>query len=191
METFYSDTEKLFQCKIEIEGASIDDAVARLVLDFGNNFAYLFTGKIDKSGKCKIKVPALKHVLKDEGKITLEVIADSMFFEPWESKFEVKKSKTVTVKFDSDDDDEDDVPQIKPKVKVVKEEVEIQEKPKEVVPFNNFFKDFKSKKVESTSEYKKYTPSKEAVRILKESKHDIRTSFSKIFMYYLDKKVIK
>jgi hypothetical protein len=189
MESFYSDIEKLFQCKIVIEGASIDDAIARLVLDFGNNFCYLFTGKIDKTGKCKIKVPALKHVLKEEGKVTLEVIADSMFFEPWESKFEVKKSKNVTVEFDNDD--EDDIPEIKPKVKVIKEEAEILKEKIEVTPFRDFFKTFKNKKIETTSEYKKYSPSKEAIKILKESKRDVTGSFSKIFMYYLDKKVIK
>lgn len=197
MEIFYSDTEKTFQCKIVIESEesaiSMDDAVARLVLDFGNNFCFLFQGKIDKSGKCKIKIPALKHSIKDEGKAILEVIADSMFFEPWESTFQVKKSKNVTVEKLEDDE----MPKIKsrPLVSVVKEEIQSKalqtESKNSTSLFGEFLREFKEKNLANSTDYKKYVPSREAVKILKESKRDVTTPISKIFMYYLDKKVIR
>ena len=36
-------------------------------------------------------------MLKEGGEMKLEVIADDMYFNPWNSDFEVKKSKSVTV----------------------------------------------------------------------------------------------
>jgi hypothetical protein len=36
-------------------------------------------------------------MLKEGGEMKLEVIADDMYFNPWNSDFELKKSKSVTV----------------------------------------------------------------------------------------------
>ena len=36
-------------------------------------------------------------MLKEGGKMNLEVIADDMYFNPWTSDFQLKKSKSITV----------------------------------------------------------------------------------------------
>ena len=36
-------------------------------------------------------------MLKEGGEMKLEVIADDMYFNPWNSNFELKKSKNITV----------------------------------------------------------------------------------------------
>ena len=36
-------------------------------------------------------------MLKEGGEMKLEIIADDMYFNPWNSDFEIKKSKNITV----------------------------------------------------------------------------------------------
>ena len=95
-ELFYKDKSKIFECKLSIEGASLNESSARLRLNF-NDINYLFEGTIDPDGQCKIKVPPLRHAPEDSGLITLEVIADETYFEPWSSDFDIKRNKNVTV----------------------------------------------------------------------------------------------
>ena len=58
--------------------------------------------KITKSGKCEILNRKLKGIIDENisGTSRLEVIAEDIFFTPWESDFEedVSKKETVEVK---------------------------------------------------------------------------------------------
>ena len=56
----------------------------------------LFNGEISSEGNCRINLPKLS-VLKEGGDMKLEVIADDMYFNPWNSEYELKKSKSITV----------------------------------------------------------------------------------------------
>ena len=56
----------------------------------------VFNGDITSEGNCRIEMPKL-NMLKEGGEMKLEVIADDMYFNPWNSDFELKKSKSVTV----------------------------------------------------------------------------------------------
>jgi len=95
MYTLYSDKNNIFECDIQLEGASLSQAFARVIVE-GNNLNLVFNGNITNDGNCRIEMPKL-NMLKEGGEMKLEVIADDMYFNPWNSDFELKKSKSVTV----------------------------------------------------------------------------------------------
>lgn len=86
---------KHFTFKIDVKGAELKDTHARLIFEEKNNLKF-FPVTIGKDGasECSVKytdVNALK-----EGKIFLEVFADSVYFKPWEDTYNVKSEvKTV------------------------------------------------------------------------------------------------
>ncbi len=98
MYKLFTDKKENFECKIELEGASLDNAVARLVIE-SKKLNLLFEGTIDTKGNCVIPVDKLKGLLKedDSGSIKLEVIAEDVYFNPWESDFIVDTSKKIKV----------------------------------------------------------------------------------------------
>ncbi len=93
----YKDKSENFSCDVMVEGASISDTKARLILE-SDDWTLMFEGDIDRSGKCNIPIRKL-NILEEGvvGKIKLEVIADNTVFVPWEDDFKVKMSKKVTV----------------------------------------------------------------------------------------------
>ena len=95
MYTLYSDKNNIFECDIQLEGASLSQAFARVIVE-GENLNLVFNGNISSEGNCRIEMPKL-NMLKEGGEMKLEVIADDMYFNPWNSDFELKKSKSVTV----------------------------------------------------------------------------------------------
>ena len=95
MYTLYSDKNNIFECDIQLEGASLSQAFARVIVE-GDNLNLVFNGNISSDGNCRIDMPKLT-MLKEGGEMKLEVIADDMYFNPWNSDFELKKSKSVTV----------------------------------------------------------------------------------------------
>jgi len=103
MYTLYIDKSEDFKCNIGVEGASISNTTARLVLE-NKNVNLMFEGKVSKDGTCVIPIKKLKHILPEgtEGKMKLEVIADDTFFSPWEDDFSVKINKRVTVEVTND-----------------------------------------------------------------------------------------
>lgn len=91
------DKNNEFQCEIRLEGASINNAKARLFLE-ADGAEYSFTGEID-GNKCTIPMGKLKKFanLLESGKIRLEVLADDTLFVPYESDYVLEAEKSVTV----------------------------------------------------------------------------------------------
>ena len=91
------DKNNEFQCEIKLEGASINNAKARLFLE-ADGAEYSFTGEID-GNKCTIPMGKLKKFanLLESGKIRLEVLADDTLFVPYESNYVLEAEKSVTV----------------------------------------------------------------------------------------------
>ena len=98
MYTLYTDKQEIFECSISLEGASVKNSQARLIVET-DHLNLLFKGTINESGKCTIPIKRLKNLINESstGQIRLEVIADDTYFTPWESKFNVKTAKKVTV----------------------------------------------------------------------------------------------
>jgi len=96
MYPLYSDKPNLFECSIQLEGCSLNQASARLIIESEQN-SLIFNGEIDNMGACLIPVKKLKGLVSEGGKMKLEVIADDMYFSPWESEYELLQSKQVTV----------------------------------------------------------------------------------------------
>jgi hypothetical protein len=96
MYSLYSDKPTLFECTIQLEGCSLNQASARLVIESEQN-SLIFNGEIDNTGSCLIPIKKLKGLVSEGGNMKLEVIADDMYFNPWESGYELLQSKKVTV----------------------------------------------------------------------------------------------
>jgi hypothetical protein len=54
-----------------------------------------FYGEVDSGGNCVINIPPLAELKNKEGKLTVEAIADSMYFKLYESQVEIKNSVEV------------------------------------------------------------------------------------------------
>lgn len=102
MYKLFTDKTELFECNIKLEGASIKNSQARLLVE-SEGLNLIFKGKIDSSGKCQIPIKKLKGLLDEnvKGNIKLEVIADDTYFTPWESNFQVDTSRKITVEVKS------------------------------------------------------------------------------------------
>jgi hypothetical protein len=102
MYKLYTDKSELFECDIKIEGASLSNSTARLVVET-NDYSLMFNGKINKTGKCEIPIRKLKGLIDESttGNIRLEVIAEDTYFTPWKSDFAIEASKSVTVEVKS------------------------------------------------------------------------------------------
>ena len=102
MYKLFTDKSELFECDIKIEGASLSNSTARLVVET-NDYSLMFNGKINSSGKCEIPIKKLKGLIDEssKGNIRLEVIAEDTYFIPWKSEFEINASKKVTVEIKS------------------------------------------------------------------------------------------
>jgi len=95
--TFNRDKTDTFRCEVAVQGADKSSSRARLVLEFTNGKTYMFRGTIKGDGTCEIPVPKLQEDDGSGGTATLEIIAESAFFEPWQGGFQLKSSKSVQV----------------------------------------------------------------------------------------------
>ena len=102
MYKLYTDKKEIFECDISLEGASLKDAKARLVVET-DNISLLYKGAIGSNGNCKVPIRKLRGILDEstKGTIKLEVIAEDTYFVPWESDFKVETAKSVTVEIKS------------------------------------------------------------------------------------------
>lgn len=106
MYTLFTDKTELFECNIKLEGASLKNSQARLIIE-SEDINLLFKGQITSEGKCLIPIKKLKGLLEGNtrGEIKLEVIAEDTYFTPWKSEFIVEASKKLTVEVKSQDAD--------------------------------------------------------------------------------------
>ena len=104
MYKLFTDKTEIFECNIKLQGASLKNSVARIVVE-SEDINLLFTGTIDSYGKCKVPIRKLSGLLSENatGKLKLEVIADDTYFVPWSSEFSVLASRQVTVEVKSQD----------------------------------------------------------------------------------------
>lgn len=126
MYKLFTDKAEIFECDIKLEGASLSQSKARLIVET-NDYSLMFNGSIDSSGKCAIPIRKLKGLVDEStsGNIRLEVIAEDTLFTPWESDFEIAASKKVTVEVKS----QNSKPILETKVKVsVKKEITLTER---------------------------------------------------------------
>ena len=119
----YTDKQENFICEINLTGASLNNAKSRIVVS-SDNLNLMFEGKIGTDGKCKVPINKLTGLLPEgtTGDISLEVIAEDTYFEPWKSTFIVESSKKLTVEVKSQS--EKLIKESKPKMKVIVEGVE-------------------------------------------------------------------
>jgi len=102
MYTLFTDKTEVFECDLQLEGASLKKSFARLLIE-SPDFNLIFNGEISSSGKCKIPVKKLKGLLDEnvKGKMKLEVVAEDTYFTPWEDDFTIDTSKKLTVEVKS------------------------------------------------------------------------------------------
>jgi len=98
MYKLFTDKTELFECDINLSGASLSKTQARLVIETPE-LSLLFKGKVDSKGKCVVPIKKLRGLIDEssQGNIKLEIIAEDTYFIPWESDFQVEQSKKVTV----------------------------------------------------------------------------------------------
>ena len=116
----YTDKPTKFNCNIDIEGTSLSKSKARVVVET-EDMSYMFNGTIESNGLCEVHIPKTKNFLPEgtKGVIRLEVIADDVYFEPWNSDLHVKTNKKVAVVVQEQEEE-------KPRLKV-----QVFEQPKE------------------------------------------------------------
>ena len=98
----YTDKQETFECDLYLEGASLKDSSARIIVET-KDLTLLFEGEINKDGNCKVPIKKLRGLLDEEteGNIKLEVIAEDTLIQPWQSEFVVETSKRVKVEVKS------------------------------------------------------------------------------------------
>ena len=141
MYTLYSDKKNIFECDIQLEGASLSQAFARVIIE-GDDLNLVFNGTITNDGYCKIEMPKL-NVMEGNGNMKLEVIADDMYFNPWDSDYELKKSKSVKVEVRQPTQDVLTETKAKVKVNVVNEQKVVKPPTKRVVKTKKTIKESK------------------------------------------------
>lgn len=92
------DQNKIFQCKLKVEGASLQKSKVRLVFET-EKFDLKFNGEIDDDGTVNIPISKLKGVLEEntKGNLYIEVVADDVYFIPYESEYITELSRKVEV----------------------------------------------------------------------------------------------
>ena len=153
MYKLYTDKIENFECKLQLEGASLSKAFSRIILET-DDINLSFNGKIDDSGKCIIPIKKLRGLLDEsiEGSMKLEVIAEDVYFQPWQSEFIVETAKRINVEVISQK--KNTISESKPKLTVVN------------VPK-------KSKPIKKIISKKPKNPITEVVKILKKNGIDI------------------
>lgn len=92
----YKDINEEFICDIAIEGSTIDETFARIVIE-SDEWSLIFPGTIE-NGKCIVPIKKLGIFKEGQiGNIKLEVVAEGNLFVPWQDKYKVKLSKKVVV----------------------------------------------------------------------------------------------
>ena len=120
MYKLYTDKIENFECKLQLEGASLSKAFSRIILET-DDINLSFDGKIDDSGKCIIPIKKLRGLLDEsiKGSMKLEVIAEDVYFQPWQSEFVVETAKRINVEVISQNNNKATISESKPKLTVM------------------------------------------------------------------------
>lgn len=132
----YLDKNNLFECDIQLQGASLKSSFARIIIE-GKEHSYVFNGEIDENGHCSVEMNKLKDIFENNetGTIKLEVVADDVYFSPWEDAYQTDLSKKIDVVVK--EQEEPVKPMISVSVKkqpILKESEKVIAKPKTQVP---------------------------------------------------------
>lgn len=94
----FLDKSNLFECDIQLMGASFKNSFARIIVE-GKDHTYVFKGEIDQYGHCSVEINKLRSIFEtnETGTIKLEVIADDVYFSPWEDNFHTDLYKKIDV----------------------------------------------------------------------------------------------
>ena len=89
--------QKTFRFNIEVTGTELHDTSARLVFeDIATN--KFFPLHINTDGSCEYQLDYALVKSLTEGRVYLEVVAESMLFKPWEEEFRIESElPTITV----------------------------------------------------------------------------------------------
>ena len=63
----YTDKKEVFECKLHLEGASLNESTARILVET-DDISFLFNGKIDKKGNCRVPIKRFKGLLDENTK---------------------------------------------------------------------------------------------------------------------------
>jgi hypothetical protein len=89
--------QKSFRFNIEVTGTELKNTSARLVFEdaLSNKF---FPLHINNDGSCEYELDYALVKSLSEGRVYLEVVAESMLFKPWEEEFRIESElPTITV----------------------------------------------------------------------------------------------
>ena len=113
MYKLYTDKQENFECKLQLEGASLKKAFARIILE-SEDMNLVFKGTIDTNGKCSIPIKKMNGLLDEstKGAMKLEVVAEDVYFQPWQSEFIVESAKKLSVEVISQSNETSSKPQI-------------------------------------------------------------------------------
>ena len=113
MYKLYTDKQENFECKLQLEGASLKKAFARIILE-SDDMNLVFKGTIDTNGKCSIPIKKMNGLLDEstKGAMKLEVVAEDVYFQPWQSEFIVETAKKLSVEVISQSNETSSKPQI-------------------------------------------------------------------------------
>jgi hypothetical protein len=96
--TIFKNKGETFRCQFKIEGASVKDTSVRLCLEFDEENKHLFFhGTLSDSGECVIDIPRLKEIKAGSAKLTVEAIADGIYFKLYEANAELRNSVEVSM----------------------------------------------------------------------------------------------
>ena len=153
----FTDKQEIFECRIHIEGASMKKAQSRIVVS-SSDIKLMFEGTIDKNGNCKVPIKKLKGLLDEntKGTMILEVISEDVYFQPWESDFEVDTAKKIKVEVKQ---------QEKPSIKSSKPRMIVSEVKHPFSPVDKIVETFNKQGVDVNTIYKSR---KKMIPILKE-----------------------
>jgi hypothetical protein len=89
--------QKSFRFNIEVTGTDLNNASARLVFEDTHSNKF-FPLHINSDGSCEYELDYALVKSLSEGRVYLEVVAESMLFKPWEEEFRIESEiPTITV----------------------------------------------------------------------------------------------
>lgn len=80
--------QKSFRFAIEVSGTELENTSARLVFEDVNSNKF-FPLHINQDGSCEYQLEYATVKSLSEGRVYLEVVAESMVFKPWEEEFRI------------------------------------------------------------------------------------------------------